>query len=351
MRASDLAALLRQLAAELSWHPKRGLWIPWGQAWVPPEQARAWLTEHLYQRFFVRWVQPPPGMHRSFDVAGAPAFVDQLSREVGDAAYWEAGWWVAHVSSNGTFVSNGEIRLFVSDPHELRPRRPQVGDQVRVRLPCALPAAVPGFFALVSRRGRFRRDGPHIRVYMNLTPAGAVGMAGALARLETARFEAKFVNDPAGYGRCDTGVIYVEPGSFDALAARVRRLERRHPRWWRAGTPPLTFPVGRGTSVAEAPPELPEGASESYGQHRCRLVATGVLAALAGNAPPGAAWRTCVSEAFAEEGLSLERSYVTRLRAHEARGRIRFQGMSRRGERPAQPSGTVAPAAAVRRTR
>jgi hypothetical protein len=351
MRAPDLTALLRQLAAELTWHPKHGLWISWGQAWVPPAQAQVWLTEHLYQRFFVRWVQPPPGLHRSFDVAGAPAFVERLSREVGDAAYWEEGWWVEQASPGGTFVSNGEVRLFVRDPRELRPRRAQPGEHVRVRLPCALPAAVPGFFALVSRRGRFRRERPHIRVYMNLTPAGAVGMAGALARLETARFEAKVVNDPAGYGRCDTGVIYVEPGSFEVLAALVRRLERRHPRWWRAGTPPLTFPLGRGSAVAESPPEPPEGATESYGQRRCRLVAAGVLAALAGSAPPGEAWRTCVSAAFAQEGLSLERSYVTQLRAREARGRIRFQGVARRAESPAQPSGTVPPAAAVRRTR
>jgi hypothetical protein len=331
MRAPDLTALLRQLATELTWHPEYGLWISWGQAWVPPVQAQVWLTDHLYQRFFVRWAPPTPGLHRSFDLGGAPAFVDRLSQQAGDAAYWDEGWWVMQVSAGGAFVSNGDIRLFVSDRRELRPRRAQTGERVQVRLPCTLPAAIPGFFALISRRGRFRRDRPHIRVYLNLTPAGAVGMAGALARLETARFEAKFVNDPAGYGRCDTGVIYVDPGSFDEVAALVRRLERHHPRWWRTGTPPLTFPVGRGTAVAESPPEPPEGASESYGQHRCRLLAVGVLSALAGSAPPGEAWRTCVSAAFAQEGLSLERSYVTQLRAREERGRIRFRWVARSG--------------------
>ncbi|MFN3431711.1 MAG: T3SS effector HopA1 family protein [Candidatus Sericytochromatia bacterium] len=160
-----------------------------------------------------------------------------------------------------------------------------------------------------------QRDEPTVRVYMNLSPEGAPEVAGALLRgLAEAgcRFEAKFANDPRRYSRLETGVLYI--GAADAAVAvpLLRALAEQAPDAWREGTPLFAHPLGRGLAAAENPVSRDGQPMESFGQHRCRLMAQGLLEALEAQADP-ARWLAYVEAAFAAEGVSLETPYVQAL--------------------------------------
>ncbi len=329
-----LSPALAELARGLEWDGRHGLCLPGERReWTPAGDAEAALTEHLYRRYFCRW--RPAAEARA---SGDPEFVARLTAKAQGATTWDDGWVVADAGPEWAFVINGAIQVFVSDPRDLRPPAAQVGAAVQLRLPCARAGASPGFFFFVGPAGRISDARPHLRLYLNVTPDGAAGVVGALAHDRAARrlfLEAKFVNHPAAYGRVDTGILYVDPGSFDATLSLMRRLERAHPRWWRRGIPPFTYPLGKGTAVAEG---AAGRRAESYGENRCRVMARGVLDALRSGAVPGEAWRSRVAAAFAAEGLDLERPYVRLLGAVESAVGIRFVAPGREGPRVGWPA-------------
>jgi hypothetical protein len=297
-----------RLSVQLEWDETRGLRLKGeGEAWVPPSDAQAWLTDALYRRYFCRWREGQAPSR-----TGDPAFVERLLAAADGATTWSDGWSVTQRGEGWVYVSNGSVQVFVEGSDDVRPAEPELEARVQVRLPCAREGASPGFFFLVGRAGRLNDGAAHLRLYLNVTARGALGCVEALAkdpRAARLRFEAKFVNDPSGYGRVDTGIVYVDPRSFAATLALVRRLVRAHPGWWRAGTPAFTSPLGKGLAAAEAP-----RSAESYGESRCRLMADGVLRALRAGERGPAPLRARVAEAFAEAGLSLERPYAKHLR-------------------------------------
>lgn len=243
------------------------------------------LTEWLYQRLFIDW-RPPTGRF-AHDVAGAPWFVEQLRARAGHASYLQPGFRLAQRAPGGTFVENDHLRLFITDPRALVGR-----GRLSVRVPCAREALAPGFFSFVSRAGRLP-EGADLKLYVNVTPAGALALVEALLHdraLREARFEAKVVNDPGAFGRRDTALLYVEPASWRRVVRWLRAFSARHRRLFRTGTPPLTLPLGRSISAAESP-----AGGDSFGVHRCQLIAAGLLR--------GGDWRAQIAAAFSEVGL------------------------------------------------
>ncbi|MBM3267271.1 MAG: hypothetical protein FJZ01_06450 [Candidatus Sericytochromatia bacterium] len=304
-------SLLSRIFAEIAWDPRKGLALP--DEAVGPREALGALRDHLYARYFCRW--SPGRSGTSPAAAGDPAFAARLVAAAGGARYWSDEWEAVEAGATHAFVTDGRITLFVDDLAEIRPRSPVAGQPVRLRLPCARPSLAPGFFYLVGPAGRFERSQPYPRLYLNVRPAAVPSLVRALLAefgRRRIRFEAKFAGDPAGYRRVDPAVLYASQADLGRAVAAVRAVAAAHPGWWRAGTPLFTLPLGRGIAAAECPAEGAAGA-ESFGQHRCGLLATGVLAALrAGDRRPMAALRH-VTEAFSAAGVDLARPYAQRI--------------------------------------
>lgn len=282
--------------------------VPWDR--LPREGALATtqLAEWLYGEYFIAW-QPRP----RHEYSGSPWFVAELNARCGKRTTFERGFRLAERVGSGAFVEHQGISLWVPRRRELRPANARVGQQVSVALPCARESAIPGFFTIVSRVGRIDPAAPHLKLYVNATPKGALGVLEGLLEspaLRTARFEAKVTNDPAHFGRRDTLLVYVAPEH----AGRVARFLEKFERGLLAPTPPMTAPLSLGVAIAESPAHH----AESFGAHRCRLVAEGLLTARAEGRPPLAA----VAERFEREGLdwgapwfgSLPRGWLSALR-------------------------------------
>jgi len=279
---------------------RRGLRLRGGQV-VCPRPARRWqgleaepgLAELLYERVFIDW---QPGAADGF--GEGPAFLAELRERVRGASYLEGGFRVTQREAQGAFVQSDAIRLWVTQEEALAPRRARVGRAVKVRLPCAREAAVPGFFTVVSRKGRLKPDAPYIRAYVNVWPQGALGLVEALVTdrfIKSARFEAQVVNAPSGYGRRDTALVFVHPPDWRRVVWWLRAMHRYEPSWFREATPPMTLPVLPGISAAESRPSE----HDVFGAYRCRLLARALLESLRSGTP----WATHARAVFAAEGL------------------------------------------------
>ena len=115
-------------------------------------------------------------------------------------------------------------------------------------------------------------------------------------------FRAKVVNDPARYTRCDAGVLYVHRHDYDAVAPVVRATYRELADGLRPATPAFAKPLAPGLAVAEDP-----GDGDSFGMHRARLLAEGIVAAGERGSDDAVA---VVAERFAAAGLDLDKPYV-----------------------------------------
>ena len=173
--------------------------------------------------------------------------------------------------------------------------------------------APTGHYVISGRGGFDPQSGRQVRFYWNLAPAGAAPFLREIAmRLERRRipFQAKVPVDPAGYARTDAGVLYLNDedveASRDAIAATYQVLRGS----LRPSVPLFTLEIGSGLAFAESPPTR-----DSFGMHRCSLVAEGLLWAEQRGAKDAAARLAVLRERLTAYGLDpgrIERNPISR---------------------------------------
>lgn len=285
-------------ARKLRW-TKRGLVLPDGVIVSKADAAQA-LEDWLYANVFIDWRRSEGRFADS--LGGSPEFIASLLEASHGATWFMPHFRVLSREPRGAFVFNSDLRLFVREASQLRPSNAKAGDSVSVKLPCAREAAMPGYFCFNSRAGRFTDEQPHLKVYLNVTPRHAPGLLHALLHdraLSRIRFDGKIANDPDSFGRRDTMLLYVDPRGI----IPVLQVVLRHRRGLRRQTPPFVLELAPGLGVAESPP----GTHESFGAHRCRLVAEGLVSWL--KRPSVSPW-SAVASRFAAEGLDLARPWL-----------------------------------------
>jgi hypothetical protein len=118
-----------------------------------------------------------------------------------------------------------------------------------------------------------------VRCYLNLVPETAPAVFARIARgLDESElvYAGKLLDNPLNYGRPDAAVFYA---TRDDVVTLVRTaLAARDPRAFADEVPAFTREVAPGIAVADDP-----GAGVSFGYHRCRLVAEGLLRAGTGD--------------------------------------------------------------------
>jgi hypothetical protein len=112
------------------------------------------------------------------------------------------------------------------------------------------------------------------RLYWNV---GARNVALLLWRLTSGLLDRdcdwllKCALTPCAYARADAIVLYLPAERLDELRGWVDASAAALSTVLRPGTPPLTLKIGRGLAACHDP-----GTGESFGQHRCRLIAEAV---------------------------------------------------------------------------
>jgi hypothetical protein len=275
-----------------------------------PLQAAIHAT--LYDRCYARRAAPSsPGS----GPAGAadPAFGRRLVAANAGREYWDGGWVIHQFGPNGqAFVRKGDRErvampgafIFAGPPGQA----PQIGATVSLHVPHETFDAQPGYyFAFGSTLDELADNLTLVRLYFNCGPEAAVSLVGeltaALNRFQTP-FQLKTPTGPTLYGRTDALVLYIGARYFPIAARIVGDLVSRIP--LATATPLFAKRLWPGVGAAVDP-----GSGESFGSHRCRLTAEGIVRAWRRDGSQDTPGRlAAVAASFAAAHLDLQRPWL-----------------------------------------
>jgi hypothetical protein len=226
--------------------------------------------------------------------------------------FLDGDWQVVGTDERGVRVVKHGLELTVKAAEVVRSGRgtdaPDNGEQVAVQLPKEMPAISPGFHMVCGNRPIDRvRSARLVRLYWNLRADGAVPFVGVATRLlnaADAAFRLKVVNDPAGFDRCDAGVVYLNGDDYPGLAGVIGQLRAELAGFLSPRTPVFTAEVAPGLGFAEDP-----GTAESFGEHRCRLLADALVASHEAGWTDPSRVLCAVEERFAQAGVDLDAAH------------------------------------------
>jgi hypothetical protein len=237
----------------------------------------------------------------------AAAFVAGLRAANPVAARYQDGWTVMRTEANGVWIADAAQQPRFAALNEIVPLANAIAPGLPVRL---VPqrdfiTGPAGHFVIIGRQGFDPQTGRQIRFYWNLTPDGAAPFLREIGtRLERRRipFQAKVPVDPVRYARTDCGVLYLNDeeveAARDAIAATYHVLRQN----LRSAVPLFTREIAPGLAFAESPPTR-----ESFGMHRCGLIAEGLLATEVRGVREGEARLAILREHLTAYGLELDR--------------------------------------------
>ncbi len=283
---------------------------------LQPEAARGHLlsslTSRLYEDFYLaggaRPSPPPyPGSPRTNEWQ---PFVDELSAANSGSGTRQAGWEVLASADDGLSIRRDGLTL-QAQPAEIiaaGSRMPAAGDTVDLKMPKELPAISPGFYMALSD-APYQPDGqPVVRFYWNLYAWGAVPfLRSASSRLNQSQlpYRLKLINHPDRYTRCDAAVLYLLKEDVERAVPVLADLYTTVRRDLKAPVPALTRQIAPGVGLAEEPP-----GGESFGMHRCRLLADGIVRGWEQGAQTVEERLAIVVERLAEAGVDIDRPYL-----------------------------------------
>jgi len=254
--------------------------VPGPAATVPPAPLPALLGSvlyyHVYSRPFTgRLAEAVPAARE--DRAPDAGLAARLAAANGSRDRWEQGWRITQVLPGGQVLAQrgGASRTlwpgqFLSQDGPGAPPRP--GGQIRLFYPKESTSLQPGFYYVFGETPEEESHGfGLVRAYWNVTAAGAPGLVRLLsARLNRFhvpfRFKCSVV--PSEYERTDVAVVYLSKRFFPIFADLLGDIHPELRAHLGDEVPLFAKRLLAGVGIAEDP-----GNGESFGQHRCRLLA------------------------------------------------------------------------------
>lgn len=280
---------------------------------LPPGAVRGELVHALGRRLYLDFFtvgRPRPATEDRPPARPDQSWVAALLEANSGVGPWQAGWTVVDEGDDGLVVEREGLGV-VAPPERCRGdgRTLCAGAAVDVRLPNALLGRSPGHVVILGDLDWDPTEADAgIRVYWHLSPRIAepfVRHATVLLNRARTRFWLKVLDDPATYDRADAAVLYMPGTASLADADAISQLHRAVGADLLETVPALTLPVAAGVAVAESPPH-----GESFGRHRCALVAEALVRAHESGRTTAGDRLASVERAFREAGLEADRPYL-----------------------------------------
>jgi hypothetical protein len=253
---------------------------------IKADAARDYLRHTLQQRLYRQWYRlGAPASADALDPGARPTalptpFLAALSKANCGTGPHESGWQVHAIDGDLIVIQRDGLRLWArpDDIASTDGTTPSLATPITVHLPKELLRASPGFYlALGDKELPPPGREPIVRLYWNISVNAAPHlMESVTSKLNEAGvpFRCKMISAPDTYARCDAAVLYLPkrcyPSAEEILAAIHHGL--------RAdigdAVPALTKQLAPGLGLAEDP-----GDGNSFGMHRCDLVAEGIIRA------------------------------------------------------------------------
>jgi len=259
----------------------------------------AGLAGTLYTSFYCVPSAPPPA-------AGDPnQFIAALRAANPIPPRLQGGWTVVQIDQVGILLGDARGRQRRAAAQEIAPYGGGIvpGQPVRTAVPREMISGPGGHYIILGRPVHEPRTGRQVRFYWNVGPGEAasfLALAGAGLERRRIPFQAKVPVAPELYGRADCGVLYLSLEDVEAATDIVAAAYAALAAAIRPDTPLFTRRLAPGLAFAESPPS-----GDSFGMHRCRLVAEGLVAAFDRGAGDAEARLAAICERFVGYGLDL----------------------------------------------
>ncbi len=227
---------------------------------------------------------------------------------------WDPGWSIYQQSPDGrVMVQKGErSRTAVVGEYAANKwpgMAPVVGEQVNLRIYPGSGDVQQGFYyAFGSHLSDQFDDYALLRFYFNV-PAHAASelLYGLTTRLNhyAVPFRFKTLVDASTYKRADAAVLYIAKRHYPIVSSLMLDLHASLDGKLRPATPMFCKTLADGIGMAEDP-----GTGESFGMHRCRLVAEGIVDAWLTGAQSVTARSDAVQRRFSAAGIQLTTPYL-----------------------------------------
>jgi hypothetical protein len=264
------------------------------------------LQAQLYRDFYSRGFAGPSTRETRGVLSGhdSARFLSDLEDSNAGKGHKDANWSVIDRQDQALVVEKDRLRIRVEADSGVVENDGE--DGLTLLMPKGLLSISPGFYMALSDASFDDSGDADLRIYWNLTPPGAVALMSAATTSLNRRniaFRLKTLNEPAAYDRCDSGVLYVRRQDFPSLP--LEDLYARVRDHLKSEVPAFTKPLAPGLALAEDP-----GGGQSFGLHRCSLVADGLVRAFEAGKQAAAGGLEFVLACFQEAGVSLEKPFL-----------------------------------------
>lgn len=245
------------------------------------------------------------------------AFYQLLHENNNGEGYFEPDWVAVRQETDGSLaVNKGGLTLHIDREYHLQPSQKNagIGDCVAIRMPKNF--VQNGFYMAVGNAGPQSYNTDElleiVRVYFNLTPEGAVAVMGKLTHRLSAisiPFTFKVLYNPEDYGRYDSGVLYFEKSSYEAVRLVLQTVYAESKAHFKTEIPLFTKPLAPGLGLAEEP-NCKFVTQESFGMNRCQIVANGLLEAWHKGDELPESRMNAIFQNFSLVGIDWQRAYL-----------------------------------------
>jgi class II lanthipeptide synthase len=279
---------------------------------LTPETSRSFLRHQLrqtlYSQFYTKGA-PLPYSDQAEYAREDPGFVAELAAADQGKGSLETGWTARGFRAGRMVVERKGLTLEVAPEACVPPISEPLASavQISLRVPSARPNLSPGYFLVIGDAPISESGGGLVRLYWHLTPRGAARwMQSATAALNALNlpFHLKVLHSPQLFTRCDAGVLYLPQSAFAAARPALRNIYAAVEAQLLSEVPALTRSLAPGIGLAESP------GGESFGMHRCSLIADGLIRSRTEGRTDTAGRLDCVLTCWADAGLDLERPYL-----------------------------------------
>ncbi|MGL5075207.1 MAG: T3SS effector HopA1 family protein, partial [Waterburya sp.] len=191
-------------------------------------------------------------------------------------------------------------------------RSAKIGDIVPVKMPPQ--KAEHDFYVAVGTAGSIdhldlETDAQIVDIYLNLSSAdGALLLMESLTKelnTEEIPFHFKVLYRPEEYSYCDTARLSFVKKEYNRVKSIIDTIYQTHQAHFQPETLLFTKYLAPGLSVGERP-----NLKTDLIQHRCQLIAEGLITAWQNDLISPADKYKCISDRFQEENISLEQPYL-----------------------------------------
>lgn len=249
-----------------------------------PDSARdptAALIQHITQTLYSRYYCCSSGETAGGSALSHRTLTEALSEANCGTGTMEPDWEIWAFATDGRIVVRKNSLTIWAEARDFEaPNGCKVGEKGRLRVPKECRELLPGYYLAVGNAAAPATDAHDealVRVYWNVARRGGPVLLRHLTSALNERgvpFRLKVASCDATYDRADVAVLYlssrVYPAAREVLATTIAACSL----YLRPAVPRFTALVAPGVAVAEDP-----GNGESFGQHRCRVIAEAAWAA------------------------------------------------------------------------